>query len=280
MFQIRNAIPRQNDGGATPASVQNRRDRSATSASRSNSPRQDHGRLNENGSVANSPVSASHHHHDNLLHMRLRGLGDPRHNAKLHGDCVICTEAFAVHDVVCQLPCRHIYHSTCILQWLDTSQLGTCPTCRQHISDTPSTAAGGIGEPDDVADEDGYFGYNTSRHCKPMFQKRQNFDLIMRRVLRAREEHRVLSQVANKDDYPSRIHDHDGGYESSDDNVEDQEAAIVVQPLKKIVFHDTTRKLASSDHTRRTSICSSSAGQCDWLVDDLEEFLNIVVNEH
>jgi hypothetical protein len=277
MFQIRNAIPRQNDGGTTPASVPNRSDHSAASASRSNSPRHDHDRLNENGSVASSPVSASHHHHDNLLHMRLRGLGDPRHNAKLHGDCVICTETFAVHDVVCQLPCGHVHHSKCILQWLDTSQLGTCPTCRQHISETPSsTAAGGIGQPANIgADEDGYFGYKTSRHCKPMFQKRQNFDLIMRRVLRAREEHRALSQVANKENYPSCIHDHDG-----DGNVEDQEAAIVVQPLKKIVFHDTTRKLASSDHTRRTSICSSSAGQCDWLVDDLEEFLTIVVNEH
>jgi hypothetical protein len=266
MFHIKNVIPRKNGGSVTSTCIQNRSSRTAASASPCNSPRRDHGLLNENEAAALSPVSASHHHYDNLLHLTLRGLGDPRRNAKLQSHCVMCAKAFAVCDVLCQLPCGHFHHSECILQWLDTSQMDTCPTCGQHISETPSTAAGAVGRPIDVADEDGYFDYKNRRHCNPMFQKRQNFDLIMRRVLRAREEQRVLSEEKAKHDYPSWTNDYDG-----DDEPSCNEAAILEHPLKKIVFHDAARKLASSDHTRQTSISSSS----DWLVDDLEEYLNI-----
>jgi Ring finger domain len=145
----------------------------------------DGGALNETEVNDSNPVPLSHHHGHHLLHMRLRGLGDSRHNEDLRNDCVICAEAFAINDVVCQLPCGHIHHSTCILQWLDTSPHGTCPTCRQHISAIPSTAIAGVGQPNDIADEDEHFNYETRRHRKLLLQKRQNFDLIMRRVLRA-----------------------------------------------------------------------------------------------
>jgi hypothetical protein len=73
--------------------------------------------------------------------------------------------------------------------------------------------------------------------------------------------------------------DIDDDFESYRYNLRDQDATIPVQSLKKDFFHGTTQKLTSSDHTRRTSISSSSACSSDWLVDDLEELLNDAVHD-
>jgi Ring finger domain len=282
MFHRRNIFGRPSGEAATPAGVphQNNIDNPPSSAFSSTIPYQHGGSsnrttgrfLNENDETDSTPVPLSHHHDHHLLHMRLRGLGNSQHDENLRNDCVICAEAFAINDVVCQLPCGHIHHSTCILQWLDTSPNGTCPTCRQHISATPS-ATTRVGQPNDVADEDEHFNYETRRQCKLLLQKRQNFDLIMRRVLQAREEQRQLFEETTKQHLQhSRTHDDD--LKSYLDNVQDQDATMLVQPLKNDFFDDTTYKLASSNHTRRTSIWNSPTCSSHWSVDDLEKLLN------
>ena len=44
--------------------------------------------------------------------------------------CVICLERFAADDLVRKLPCQHVYHQSCIDQWLGTK--ASCPIC-QHL---------------------------------------------------------------------------------------------------------------------------------------------------
>lgn len=45
--------------------------------------------------------------------------------------CAICKDAFTVGTAVNQLPCFHLYHSSCILPWL--SARNTCPLCRYEL---------------------------------------------------------------------------------------------------------------------------------------------------
>jgi E3 ubiquitin-protein ligase RNF115/126 len=45
--------------------------------------------------------------------------------------CHICMEEFKLDEKVRGLPCKHIYHGECIVQWLELH--GTCPMCRQRI---------------------------------------------------------------------------------------------------------------------------------------------------
>jgi hypothetical protein len=46
-------------------------------------------------------------------------------------DCVICLEEFKNGDDVITLPCLHIYHKTCITDWL--LENNTCPICKHVI---------------------------------------------------------------------------------------------------------------------------------------------------
>ncbi|CAL9026105.1 unnamed protein product [Prunus brigantina] len=49
----------------------------------------------------------------------------------LDGTCVICMENFGEDDYgghARRLPCSHLYHEDCIVEWLETSHL--CPVCR------------------------------------------------------------------------------------------------------------------------------------------------------
>lgn len=49
--------------------------------------------------------------------------------------CVICQEKIDNFDneTINRLPCLHIFHTDCITQWLDTSDL--CPVCRHPVDD-------------------------------------------------------------------------------------------------------------------------------------------------
>ncbi|KAI9169821.1 hypothetical protein LWI28_018144 [Acer negundo] len=45
--------------------------------------------------------------------------------------CAICKDEFCAHSEAKQLPCKHLYHSHCILTWL--SLHSSCPLCRFQL---------------------------------------------------------------------------------------------------------------------------------------------------
>lgn len=47
------------------------------------------------------------------------------------GECVICKEEMREGRDVCQLPCQHTFHWTCVLPWL--RKRNTCPCCRFQL---------------------------------------------------------------------------------------------------------------------------------------------------
>eukprot|EP00831_Metopus_contortus_P003866 TRINITY_DN11423_c0_g1_i2.p3 TRINITY_DN11423_c0_g1~~TRINITY_DN11423_c0_g1_i2.p3 ORF type:complete len:115 (-),score=16.22 TRINITY_DN11423_c0_g1_i2:225-569(-) len=46
-------------------------------------------------------------------------------------ECSICKEEFKKGEKVYKLPCKHLFHGECILQWL--GQHNSCPTCRLEL---------------------------------------------------------------------------------------------------------------------------------------------------
>mmetsp|Transcript_34004 Transcript_34004/g.67603 ORF Transcript_34004/g.67603 Transcript_34004/m.67603 type:complete len:425 (-) Transcript_34004:37-1311(-) len=51
----------------------------------------------------------------------------------LDAHCPVCQDAYAsqLGAVVCRLPCRHLFHETCVLTWL--GKRNTCPICRFEL---------------------------------------------------------------------------------------------------------------------------------------------------
>lgn len=51
--------------------------------------------------------------------------------------CAICANAFDIEKTVCSTGCGHVYHETCLTQWMltqgDHSIPHTCPKCRAPI---------------------------------------------------------------------------------------------------------------------------------------------------
>jgi hypothetical protein len=52
--------------------------------------------------------------------------------------CPICSEDYSPSEEVLRMPCAHVYHSSCVLPWLETKK--TCPICRFELkNEVPSS---------------------------------------------------------------------------------------------------------------------------------------------
>ncbi|KAI6182620.1 RING-type E3 ubiquitin transferase [Aphelenchoides bicaudatus] len=49
--------------------------------------------------------------------------------------CTTCMETFELDEEVTVLPCKHVFHETCIFPWLKKQR--TCPICRQELERSP-----------------------------------------------------------------------------------------------------------------------------------------------
>ncbi|CAI5445706.1 unnamed protein product [Caenorhabditis angaria] len=54
-----------------------------------------------------------------------------KNDEELQIDCAVCLDPYQVNDIVRILPCRHIYHKSCIDPWLLEHR--TCPMCKSDI---------------------------------------------------------------------------------------------------------------------------------------------------
>lgn len=64
----------------------------------------------------------------------------------LEKECAVCKDPFSLktedpdEQVIVTLPCKHPFHSPCILPWL--KQNGTCPSCRYQLVPQPGHTSG------------------------------------------------------------------------------------------------------------------------------------------
>jgi len=55
-----------------------------------------------------------------------------KHSKSKDDKCPICLEKYKSSDIIKKLPCKHLYHKSCIYQWLKQSNL--CPICKYDLS--------------------------------------------------------------------------------------------------------------------------------------------------
>uniref|UniRef100_A0A914W605 RING-type domain-containing protein n=1 Tax=Plectus sambesii TaxID=2011161 RepID=A0A914W605_9BILA len=78
---------------------------------------------------------------------------------ELEADCPVCIDPYRCGDIVRVLPCRHVFHKTCVDPWLLEHR--TCPMCKSDILKAfgynfgPMEDSRGQGAADDHASADG-----------------------------------------------------------------------------------------------------------------------------
>ncbi|KAG7369518.1 ring finger domain containing protein [Nitzschia inconspicua] len=102
-------------------------------------------------------------------------------------ECLICTDGFSNDDMVCSLNCcsnkgGRLYHSECLKEWWRKNP--SCPLCRQVVATTTL--------PSSIIGTASYFFDRRTTAPKKNILHEPNFNLILRRVLRARDEHSNL----------------------------------------------------------------------------------------
>ncbi|KAG7310046.1 hypothetical protein JYU34_004578 [Plutella xylostella] len=46
-------------------------------------------------------------------------------------DCPVCLKSFSAGEKAIEMPCKHMFHSPCILTWLEKTN--SCPFCRHEL---------------------------------------------------------------------------------------------------------------------------------------------------
>ena len=67
----------------------------------------------------------------------MKFVNDLNNNKKISDNnsniCSICIDNINKGEEYSELSCNHIYHTNCILSWLEKH--ATCPTCRKNIDE-------------------------------------------------------------------------------------------------------------------------------------------------
>jgi hypothetical protein len=82
------------------------------------------------------------------------GDSSPSHNIPLDTECSICLDEYLPGVRLRQLPCQHVFHSTCICRWL-VERHAVCPLCKVDLyeSEDEESSSSSSGEPIEAAPE-------------------------------------------------------------------------------------------------------------------------------